>query len=197
MPEEVLLVKEQPSLPPSDEWIPLIDASRILGLKSIRQVYRRIQKHQIQHKRVVTGTRVRSFVRREDVEKSRKLAFEEAYISDMSDELSDLTSVRRQSDIGHDVTRSVIPLVKDFISTTGNKLEHLEHVRSLVTDLLNLAREEREDRKKERGAILRAKEQERRTNLVRLICYLIATVAFCGFVGYTTWWIYSGRLFSW
>ena len=200
---EVLLKDQVPS-PPSDEWIPLIEASRILGLKSIRQVYRRIEKHGIQHKRVVSGTRVRSYVRREDVIKSRKLALEESQISDMSEELSDVTSVRRQGDVGLQVIRDVIPQLKEFISNTGNKLEKIEAVRGLLADLLTLTREEREERLQERGerrqereATIKAKEQERKANLVRLICYVITSLLFCGFVIFVSWMFYTGKLFRW
>ena len=206
IPKEELevLLKDQAPSPPSDEWIPLIEASRILGLKSIRQVYRRIEKHGIQHKRVVSGTRVRSYVRREDVIKSRKLALEESQISDMSEELSDVTSVRRQGDVGLQVIRDVIPQFKEFISNTGNKLEKIEAVRGLLADLLTLTREEkeerrqeREERRQEREASIKAKEQERRANLVRLICYLILSFVFCGFVGFMIWKIHAWKLFAW
>ncbi len=203
MPEEEILKKETeileklPSSLPSNEWIPLIEAARILGLKSIRQVYRRIIKHSIQHKRVATGTRVRSYVRREDVEKSKKLTWEEAQISDMSEELSDVTSAGRQGDVGLEVIRNVIPQFKEFISNTGNKLDKIEAVRGLLTDLLAFIKEEGEERHRERAAVLRAKEQERRANLVRLICYLVVSLVFCGFVGYMTWKLHTGALFSW
>lgn len=204
MAEEEILKKLEseiqeklPPSPPSDEWIPLIEASKLLGLKSIRQVYRRITKHGIQHKRVATGTRVRSYVRREDVIKSRKLAWEEAQISDMSEELSDAPSVRRQGDVGLEVVRNVMPQIKEFMSSVGNKLEKIEVVRSLVEDLLAFAKEEREDRRKETEAIVRAKEQERRANLVRLICYLITSILFAVFVGCVSWKMHTGELFVW
>lgn len=203
MPDEEITQKEPEILeglsspPQPDEWIPLIDASEILGLKSIRQVYRRIKKHGIQHRRVATGTRVRSYVRREDVLKSKKLAWEEAQISDMSEETSDMTSARRQANVGLEVARDVIPQIKDFISSTSNKLEKIEVVRGLVADLLDLARDDKEERQQERKATLRAKEQERRTNLVKLICYLVVSLFFCGFVGYMTWKIYTGEFFLW
>lgn len=203
MPEEEILKKEPEILEelppplPSDEWIPLIEAARILNLKSIRQVYRRITKHSIQHKRVATGTRVRSYVRRGDVEKSKKLAWEETQISDMSEELSDVTSARRQGDVGPEVIRNVIPELKEFISNTGSKLDKIEAVRGLLADLLAFIKEEGEERRRERAAVLRAKEQERRANLVRLICYLVVSLVFCGFVGYMTWKLHTEALFSW
>ena len=203
MPDEEVLKKEPevieelPPALPSAEWISLIEAARILGLKSIRQVYRRITKHAIQHKRVATGTRVRSYVRLDDVEKSKKLTWEETQISDMSEELSDVTSARRQGDVGLEVIRNVIPELKEFISNTGSKLDKIEAVRELTADLLTLVREERGERRQEREAVLRAKEQERRANLVRLICYLIVSLVFCGFVGYMTWRLSTGELFGW
>ena len=54
-----------------------------------------------------------------------------------------------------------------------------------------------EERKQGKEAALKAKEQEKQANLVRLVCYLIATLVFCGFVVYTTWMLYTGKLFSW
>lgn len=196
MPDEETLEKDlgiaetSPPSPPSDEWIPLIEASKLLGLKSIRQVYRRIEKHGIQHKRVATGTRVRSYVRREDVLKSRKLAWEEGQISDISEELSDVTSVRRQENVGLEVIRNVIPQVKDFISNTGNKLEKIEAVRGIVADLLTLALESKEEAKK------REREERLKTRVI-IISYIVTTVMAIGIFTYLFWLIHSGRLFGW
>jgi len=55
---------------------------------------------------------------------------------------------------------------------------------------------ERGERQQGRKATIKAKEQERRANLVRLICYLILSIVFCGFVGFMIWKI-RGEMLLW
>jgi len=190
--EKDLGIVEDASLssPPSDEWIPLIEASKLLGLKSIRQVYRRIIKHNIQHRRIDTGSRVRSLVRREDVLKSRMLSLKEMNISDVSEETTDVTSERRLGKVGHDVMSDIMPQIAEFIEDTGSKLAKLEDVRSIGSELLVLLREIREEGKK------REKDERLKARVV-IISYIVTTIMVTGIFGYLFWLLRSGRLFGW
>ena len=102
-------------------------------------------------------------------------------------ELAEVTKV-----IDQKIAKITEPLFK-LANTLETKFDRLLGLQERIIEIeANRDREE----EKEREVTLRAKEQERRTNLVKLICYLILSIVVCGFMGFMIWKI-RGELLLW
>lgn len=224
MPDEELINQELTSAGPSaqgsaeDELLPTSEASKLAGT-SARTLKRRADLGMLRRTSVHTQFGVEKRYYKKELEKLRQEMQQKSaevvaeVVAEVDAELkgrradgaelqvaggdTKLRSVADLAEVSKVIDQKISKATEPFFRLADSLETGFDKLLCFQQRMIDIEINRDEERKQEKEAILKAKEQEKQANLARLVCYLIATLVFCGFVVYTTWMLYTGKLFRW
>jgi len=220
MPEEKLMNREIIPATPSaegsaeEELLSTAEASKIAGV-SARTLKRRADLGSLRRSSVHTqfGTETRYYKKEIEEFKQKMLKKSAEVVAEVNAELKGRRaddadphfaggdkqerSVAELAEVTRVVDQKITKIIEPFFKIAGTLETNFDRLLSLQERMIKIETSRDRGKEQEREAFIKAKEQEKRTNQVKLICYLITTITFYGFIGYMAWKIYMGKLFQW
>lgn len=220
MPEKDLIKEAITSAEPSaggsaeKELLSTSEASKIVGV-SARTLKRRADLGNLRRSSVHTQFGIETRYYKKEIEefKQKMLKKSTEVVAEVNAELkgrradgADLTvaggdkqlrSVAELTEVTKVIDQKIAKITEPLFKLSNTLETKFDRLLGLQERMIEIEANRDREEGQEREATLKAKKQERRTNLVRLICYLITSIVFCGFVGYMAWKMYTGILFSW
>ena len=220
MPEKDLIKEAATSAEPSaggsaeEELLSTSEASKLTGV-SARTLKRRADLGTLRRTSVHTQFGIENRFYKKEIEKLKQEMFQKSaeVIAEVNAELkgrraegADLQvaggdtksrSVAELAEVTKVIDQKITKLTEPFFKLASTLETNFDKLLGLQERMIEIETNRDRERGEEREVVIKAKKQERHTNLVRLICYLITSIVFCGFTGYVVWKMYTGILFSW